>query len=54
VLTADRRPKAELAALRAITRRPSAAVPADEIGSFDYGDYPPTVMDPGVSFGDTP
>jgi hypothetical protein len=49
LVTADRKPKAEIAALRAITRRISAAVPADEIGSFDFGDYPPTVMDPGVS-----
>ncbi|MEP6851688.1 MAG: sugar-binding domain-containing protein [bacterium] len=45
LLTADRRPKADLATLRTITRRPSAAVPADEIGSFEYGDYPSTVMD---------
>ncbi len=54
LLTADRRPKADLAALAAITRRTAAAVPADEIGSFSYGDYPPTVMDPGVSPGGTP
>jgi beta-galactosidase/beta-glucuronidase len=45
LLTADRRPKADAGILRAITRRPSAAVPADEIGSFEYADYPPTVMD---------
>ena len=48
LLTADRRPKTDLAAIRSITRRPSAAVPADEIGSFEYGDYPPTIMDPEV------
>jgi hypothetical protein len=54
LLTADRKPKADLATLRSITRRPSAAVPADEIGSFEYGDYPPTVMDSNVSFGGTP
>ena len=54
LLTADRKPKADLAALRAITRRVSAAVPADEIGSFEYGDYPPTVMDTDVSYGGTP
>jgi beta-galactosidase/beta-glucuronidase len=47
LVTADRKPKADIAALRAITRRTSAAVPADEIGSFDFGDYPPTVMDIG-------
>ena len=45
LLTADREPKADLATLRSITRRPSAAVPADEVGSFEYGDHPPTVMD---------
>jgi beta-galactosidase/beta-glucuronidase len=54
LLTADRKPKADLAALRTITRRPSASVPADEIGSFEYGDYPPTVMDTGISFGGAP
>jgi beta-galactosidase/beta-glucuronidase len=48
LVTADRKPKADLAALRAITRRVSAAVPADEIGSFEFGDYPPTVMDAGI------
>jgi beta-galactosidase/beta-glucuronidase len=48
LVTADRKPKADVAALRAITRRVSAAVPADEIGSFDFGDYPPTVMDSGM------
>ncbi|HEV2887479.1 MAG TPA: glycoside hydrolase family 2 TIM barrel-domain containing protein [Jatrophihabitans sp.] len=54
LVTADRKPKADLAALRAITRRTSAAVPADEIGSFEFGDYPPTVMDSDVSFGGAP
>ena len=54
LLTASRKPKADLAALRSITRRVSAAVPADEIGSFEYGDYPPTVMDTDVSRGGTP
>ncbi|MBV9820908.1 MAG: hypothetical protein JO144_01590, partial [Actinobacteria bacterium] len=54
LLTAERVPKAELATLRAITRRPSAAVPADQVGSFDFGDYPPTVMDSDISFGGTP
>lgn len=49
LVTADRRPKADPAALRRITRRPAAAVPADEIGSFEYGDYPTTVMDPDGS-----
>jgi beta-galactosidase/beta-glucuronidase len=47
LLTADRRPKADMAELRRINRRPSAAVPADEVGSFEFGDYPPTVMDRG-------
>jgi len=46
LLTADRTPKAEPATLRAITSRPSAAVPADEIASFRHSD-PSTVMDPG-------
>lgn len=54
LLTADRKPKADLATLRSITRRPSAAVPADEIGSFEYGDYPPTVMDTQISYGGAP
>jgi hypothetical protein len=54
LVTADRKPKADPAVLRTITRRPSAAVPADEIGSFEYGDYPPTVMDPNVSYGGAP
>jgi beta-galactosidase/beta-glucuronidase len=47
LLTADRRPKADLATLRSITRRPSAAVPADEIAAFEPGDQPPTVMGTG-------
>jgi hypothetical protein len=54
LVTADRTPKADLAALRAITRRISAAVPADEIGSFEFGDYPPPVMDTHVSYGGAP
>jgi beta-galactosidase/beta-glucuronidase len=45
LLTQDREPKVDPAALSRITRRPAAAVPADEIGSFEYGDYPPDVMD---------
>jgi beta-galactosidase/beta-glucuronidase len=45
LLTADRRPKVDVATVSHVNRRPSAAVPADEIGSFEYGDYPPTVMD---------
>jgi beta-galactosidase/beta-glucuronidase len=54
LVTAARKPKADLAALRAITRRTSAAVPADEIGSFEFGDYPSTVMDTDISVGGTP
>ena len=54
LVTADRKPKADLTALRAITRRISAAVPADEIGSFEFGDYPPTVMDTHISYGGAP
>ncbi len=45
LLTEDRQPKIDPAVLRRINRRPAAAVPADEIGSFEYSDYPPTVMD---------
>jgi beta-galactosidase/beta-glucuronidase len=45
LLTADRRPKVDAVTVSHINRRPSAAVPADQIGSFEYGDYPPTVMD---------
>lgn len=48
LLTADRRPKADVTAISHVNRRPPAAVPADEIGSFEYGDYPPTVMDTAV------
>jgi beta-galactosidase/beta-glucuronidase len=40
LLTEDRDPKVDPALLRRITRRPAASVPADEIGSFEYGDYP--------------
>lgn len=54
LVTADRKLKVDLAAVRAINRRTSAAVPADEIGSFEYGDYPPTVMDTDISFGGAP
>ena len=54
LVTADRKPKADRAMLRAITKRTSAAVPADEIGSFEFGDYPPTVMDTNISYGGTP
>ncbi len=46
LLTEDREPKLDPAVVRRITRRPAAAVPADAIGSFEYGDYPPTVMTP--------
>ena len=46
LLTEQRVPKVPPAVIRRITRRPAAAVPADEIGSFEYGDYPPDVMDP--------
>jgi beta-galactosidase/beta-glucuronidase len=46
LLTEARVPKIDPAVLRRINRRPAAAVPADEIGSFEYGDYPPEVMDP--------
>jgi len=49
LLTEHRHPKVDPALVRRITRRPAAAVPADEIGSFEYGDYPPTVMDPDVA-----
>ncbi len=41
LLTEARRSKVDPALLRRITRRPAASVPADEIGSFEYGDYPP-------------
>ena len=54
LLTADRRPKADPAVLRSIVRRPSAAVPADAVGSFEFGDYPPTVMDGDATSGGNP
>jgi len=41
LLTADRRPKAPLERIRAVTTRISAAVPGDAIGEFAYGDYTP-------------
>ena len=47
LLTEARKPKVDPAVLRRINRRPAAAVPVDEIGSFEYGDYPPEVMDRG-------
>ncbi len=46
LLTEDRKPKLDPADVRRITRRPAASVPGDAIGSFEYGDYPPTVMTP--------
>ncbi len=46
LLTENREPKIDPDVVRRITRRPAAAVPADAIGSFEYGDYPPTVMTP--------
>ncbi len=45
LLTAGRQPKVDPAAVRRITRRPAASVPADEIGSFEYGDFPPALGD---------
>lgn len=44
LVTADRTPKADPVTLRAITRRHSAAVPADEIASFQHGDHPSTIL----------
>ena len=41
LLTADRRPKAPLERIRAVTTQVSAAVPGDAIGEFAYGDYTP-------------
>ena len=41
LLTEAGEPKVDPALLRRITRRPAASVPADEIGSSEYGDYPP-------------
>ena len=46
LLTEGRVPKIDPRVLRRINRRPAAAVPVDEVGSFEYGDYPPEVMDP--------
>lgn len=40
LLTDGREPKVDPSLLRRITRRPAASVPADEIGSFEYGQYP--------------
>ena len=42
LLTADRRPKAPLDRIRAITTRVSAAVPGDAIGQLDQADYLPS------------
>jgi len=41
LLTESREPKVAAELLSRITRRPAASVPADEIGSYEYGDYPP-------------
>jgi hypothetical protein len=41
LVTEDRVPKLPVEMLRAINCRTSAAVPADEIGAFQYGDYVP-------------
>ncbi|NMR19450.1 glycoside hydrolase family 2 protein [Cellulomonas fimi] len=41
LLTADRKPKAPVERIRAITTRVSAAVPGDAIDEFSYGDYLP-------------
>ncbi|MDQ1722038.1 MAG: hypothetical protein QOI26_1772 [Pseudonocardiales bacterium] len=54
MLTADRTPKVDLATLRSINLRPSAAVPADEIGSSEQVEHPPPVTDTDVSYGGTP
>jgi beta-galactosidase/beta-glucuronidase len=51
LLTADRRPKADLKAIRAVTARLSAAVAGDAVNEFAYGDYTPPAppdSDPGV------
>ncbi|WP_298455678.1 glycoside hydrolase family 2 protein [uncultured Cellulomonas sp.] len=40
LLTADRRAKAPVEQIRAVTVRPAAAVPGDAINEFSYGDYP--------------
>ncbi|HEX8497851.1 MAG TPA: hypothetical protein VF661_11715, partial [Actinomycetales bacterium] len=48
LVTAERKPKVDLAAVKAITARASAAVPGDAVGEFAYGDYvPAAVDDPG-------
>jgi beta-galactosidase/beta-glucuronidase len=39
LLTEDRQPKVDPAVLRAITDRPSAAVPADQVTGHAYGDH---------------
>ena len=39
LLTADRKPKTDTAAIHAITSRASAAVPGDAVNEFAYGDY---------------
>jgi len=44
LLTADRRPKAPVERIRAVTTQVSAAVPGDAIGEFAYGDYAPSVL----------
>jgi hypothetical protein len=41
LLTEDRKPKTDVSAIRAITSRPSAAVPGDAVNEFAYGDYRP-------------
>jgi beta-galactosidase/beta-glucuronidase len=48
LLNENRRPKADPAAIRAITRRPAAGVPADEIESFSYPRVPGIPDVPGV------
>ncbi len=40
LVTERRQPKVPIEALRAITRRTAAAVPADAIHAFEHGDYP--------------
>jgi hypothetical protein len=42
LLTADRRPKAPVERIRAVTTQVSAAVPGDAVGEFAYGDYTST------------
>ncbi len=41
LLTSDRKPKAPVERIRAVTTRPAAAVPGDAINEFSYGDYFP-------------